>query len=80
LRDYHQEYDWPDGRSLDSSGGQPAANPPQAASPVTVNVNINLGDVLDNLISGKKSAREALEELIEARCGKKSIVEYSDDE
>ena len=32
-------------------------------SPVTVNVNVNLGDIISQLVKGSKSTKEALEEI-----------------
>jgi hypothetical protein len=34
-------------------------------SPVVINININLGDLIDKLVAGKKTTREALEEIVE---------------
>jgi len=43
---------------------QPAQPP---ASPVTVNININLGDIVDKLVGQKKSTKEALQEIVERK-------------
>ena len=66
MRNYHQEYDWPDGRTINNAG-MPGGIPSASQSPVTINININLGDIIDKLVSGKTSAREALQEMVESK-------------
>jgi len=67
LRDYHHELDQGPDRS--ASTARPAPAPPAASStpPINVTVNINLGDILKQIASGDKSAKEALEEMMEDR-------------
>lgn len=55
LQDYHQYTDQ----------GTDHTVPSNSASPVTINININLGDLINQLVKGKKSAKEALEEMVQ---------------
>ena len=63
LRDYHQEYDYGDRRVLDPTPGD-APSIPVPGSPVTINININLGDLINKVMKGQ-SAKEALQEALE---------------
>jgi hypothetical protein len=65
LQDYQYALDQgPDTRVL----GRPEQGAPApAVSPVTVNVNINLGDILDKIVKKEVSAKEALNEMIEEK-------------
>lgn len=64
LRDYHQEYDYGTRRVIDPTLDDEPSSPPSQASPVTINININLGDLINKVMKGK-SAHEALEEALE---------------
>jgi hypothetical protein len=62
LRDYHHELDQGN-RVLPTDDDERYGPGPRASSPVTVNVNINVGDLLKKLVQGESTAKEALEEL-----------------
>jgi len=77
LRDYHHELDQGDERVLPDGSRSP--RPAPAGSPnVNVTVNINLGDILRQIAAGDKSAKEALEEMIEESQDKEHLVEDED--
>lgn len=62
LRNYHHDLDQGD-RVLDSNDDSQqsySSNMP----PININVNINLGDLLKQVVSGVRSTKEALEEIV----------------
>lgn len=60
LRDHHYELDHgPERRMPDGGSQMPVTN----ASPVSVTINVNLGDILDKITKGMQP-KEALEEAI----------------
>jgi hypothetical protein len=73
LHDYEQELDNGSRRMPDGQGQGPST------SPVTINININLGDLIDKLVGGKRSAREALEEMVAAKDGRRLLTEDDED-
>jgi small ligand-binding sensory domain FIST len=48
-----------------------------STGPININININLGDLIDKLVSGKKTTREALEEM--TRSKRQTLVEDNED-
>jgi hypothetical protein len=65
LQDYHYELDHGEDRTVGNRNRDDERRPPAPVSPVTVNVNINLGDILDKISRGNATAEEALCEAIE---------------
>jgi len=63
LHDFHQELDHGPDRTMPVSVNQGSQQNPQ--SPVNINININLGDLISQLVKGQKSTREALEEIVQ---------------
>lgn len=61
LQDYHQELDYGPDRSIPAS----PSNPQSQVPPVNINININLGDLITQLVKGQKTTREALEEIVQ---------------
>ena len=79
LRDYHNEFDW-DGRSTDRPGQDPDDRGSSKDSPVNITININLGDILSQIASGKKTAKEALQEMVEERRRRRQLLTEGEDE
>ena len=76
LHDYHYELDQGD-RVMRDERTHPQQMPAQP-SPVTVNVNLNLGDLsdlIDKIISRKLNPKEALQEAINRRNERKTLTE-----
>lgn len=68
LQDYNYELDYGPERTVKDKA-RPSYDDeekPKQSSPVTINININLGDILDRVVNGKTSTREALEEAEDA--------------
>jgi hypothetical protein len=65
-----QDYNYEQGCSLDrsipgsSNYNQENNSNNKQQPPVNINININLGDLISQLISGKKTTKEALEEVV----------------
>ena len=76
LHDFHQELDHGQERAIPVNNGY---NQPQQPSPVTVNVNINLGDIISQLVKGQKTTKEALEEIIQESHSRKRLLLEDED-
>lgn len=73
LQDFEYELDQGDRVLRDRNGvGVPSTGP------ININININLGDLIDKLVAGKRSAKEALEEMVQ-RSSKKLLTEDDED-
>lgn len=73
LQDYHMNLDQGDDRTVRDAR---QSTPSKSVSTPPVNnitININLGDILDKIAKGKKSTKEALDEMIENRPNKERL-------
>lgn len=75
LHDFHQELDHGPDRTVPVGGN--GYQPQQ--SPVTVNVNINLGDIISQLVKGQKTTKEALEEIVQENHTRKRMLLEDED-
>ncbi len=73
LQDYHYNLDQGDDRTIRVDPKYTPSKPVSTPSPVNVTININLGDILDKIAKGKKSTKEALDEMIEDRGNMKRL-------
>lgn len=79
LRDYHHEYDWNDNRQIAPNDDDEGDAKRGSQSPVNITININLGDILSQIAGGKKTAKEALEEMVNNKRGQ-LLLESGDGE
>lgn len=68
LQDYQYNLDHgPDRRVKDDNDDDDVDDRKKQSSPVNITININLGDIIDKLTSGKATAKEALSEVEQYR-------------
>jgi ABC-type glycerol-3-phosphate transport system substrate-binding protein len=69
MQDYNYEVGHLGDRSIPTDYKED--KPVQQQPPVNINININLGDLISQLVSGKKTTKEALEEIVKSKESKK---------
>lgn len=71
LQDYQYHLDQGPDRTIRNA--ERNADMPAPQSPVNINININLGDIIDRLVKGKTSTKEALTEMVKTK--KQMLIE-----
>lgn len=71
MQDYNYEVGHLGDRSMSTDHREDKPVQQQPAPPVNINININLGDLISQLVSGKKTTKEALEEIVKSKESRK---------